>query len=221
MGIRRCKKINVISSGSGERLFDRLYALRGFDNLMSDFARNDPHLPRLIQMLQDHEMKIIQRYIPLKPDIISFHTDIGTQDRLMISPRQFRKNIKPMFLTLFQACRKAGIHVSLSSDGYLLDIVDDLVECGVSTHDPQFRANTLEGIAKFYKGKMAINLDLDRQAFPFYTPEQLKKMIKNSVESLNSPTGGLMMFASISDDVPLENIKAICEGFEEFCIPKK
>jgi len=222
MNIRWAKKNNVVAGGGAERLFDRIYALRGFDNLMHDFAINDPRLPKLIQMLQDHEMKIINRFIPMKPDIIYFHTDIGTQDRLMISPRQFRKFIKPMFMTLFQACRKAGIHVYLSSDGYLLDIVDDLIECGVSVHDPQFRANTLEGIAKYYKGKMCIDLDLDRQAFPFATPDQLKKMVKNSVDMLNLPTGGLMMKTEISDvNVPLENIQAICEAYQEFCFPKK
>jgi hypothetical protein len=222
MGIKWAKRNGVVSHGNAERLFDRLYALRGFDNLMADFARNEPNLPRLIQMLQDHEMKIINRFKPLKPDMIYFHTDIGTQDRLMISPRQFRKYIKPMFMTLFQACRKEGMHVYLSSDGYLLDIVDDLIECGVSVHDPQFRANTLEGITKHYKGKLCIDLDLDRQAFPFESPEGLKKMIRDSVEQLNSPTGGLMMKAEISDvNVPLENIEAICQAYEEYCFPKQ
>ena len=161
------KKNNLVASGNAKRLFDRLYTLRGFDNLMGDFGKNNPNLPRLIQMLQDHEMRIINRYQTFKPDIIYFHTDIGTQDRLMISPRQFRKHIKPMFMTLFQACRKAGIHVYLSSDGYLLDIVDDVIECGVSIHDPQFRANSLERIRTKYKGRLCVDLDLDRQAFPF------------------------------------------------------
>jgi hypothetical protein len=43
-------------------------------------------------------------------------------------------------------CRAAGAHALLSSDGYMLDIVDDLIECGVSCHDPQVSANGLEGI---------------------------------------------------------------------------
>jgi hypothetical protein len=221
-GCNWARKNGVVAGGNAERLFDRMYALRGFDQLMRDFAANDPHLPQLIQMLQTHEMRIIKRFAAFQPDIIYFHTDIGTQDRLMISPKQFRKFIKPMFMTLFQACRKAGMHVYLSSDGYLLDIVDDLIECGVSVHDPQFRANGLEGIAKQYKGKMCIDLDLDRQAFPFASPDQLRTMIKDSVEMLGSPAGGLMMKAEISDvNVPLENIEAICLAFEEFCIMKR
>jgi hypothetical protein len=136
----------------------------------------------------------------------------------MISPGKFRKYIKPMFKKLFRKCRNAGTHVALSSDGCMLEIVDDLVECGVSTHDPQLRANTLDGIARVYKGKMCINLDMDRQMFPFCSPEDIRRQVKESVEKLNSKEGGLMIFGSIyGADVPLENIEAICTAFEEFC----
>ena len=56
----------------------------------------------------------------------------------------------------------------------LLAIVDDLIECGVSMHDPQLRANTLEGIVLSYRGKLCAAIDLDRQGFPFLTPAQLR-----------------------------------------------
>ncbi|MHA1791271.1 MAG: uroporphyrinogen decarboxylase family protein [Promethearchaeota archaeon] len=213
------KRAGYLVSGSAERLFDRLYFLRGFDNLMQDFAMNHPLLPKLVKKLEDHEMKLVKAWLKVGVDIVGFHTDIGMQDRLIISPRQFRKYIKPMFKTLFQACRAGGAHVYLSSDGYLLDIVDDLVECGVSVHDPQLRANTLEGIKRAYKGKMCVDLDLDRQSFPFDSPGELKEQVAKSVELLSAPEGGLMMKAEISDpNVPLKNIKALLDSFMEHCI---
>ena len=185
---------------------------------MSDFARKNPNLERLVEKFTQHELVLTRKWLTTKPDQINYHTDIGTQDRLMISPRQFRQYIKPMFKTLFQECRKHGSHVYLSSDGYLLDIVDDLIECGVSIHDPQERANGIDGIKRVYKGKMCIDLDLDRQAFPFSTPEQINKQIGHAVDELNAKEGGFMMKAEIADpNIPLENIKAICEAFEEYC----
>ncbi|MHA1679575.1 MAG: hypothetical protein ACTSUE_01115 [Promethearchaeota archaeon] len=220
----------LMRSAGGGRLFDRLYFLRGFDNLMSDIARDHPRLPELVKMLQDIRMAQLDQYFDIVHehpeehfiDIVSFHTDIGMQDRLMISPRKFRKYIKPLFTTLFQRCREEGAHVYLSSDGHLLSIVDDLIECGVSVHDPQERANTIPGIKKAYKGKLCVDLDLDRQAFPFATPEQLDRQIKRAVDELNGPNGGLMMKAEISDDnTPLANIEAICIAFEKYCIPRK
>ena len=58
---------------------------------MKDIARNDPHLPILIQRLTDHELFLVRKYIDIGVDQMNFHTDIGTQDRLMMSPRQFQK----------------------------------------------------------------------------------------------------------------------------------
>jgi len=220
--IEECKKKGLLTYGDGERLFDRLYFLRGFENLMIDFATDAPQLPRLIEMLLDYEMKLVNKWLEIGVDVISFHTDIGTQKGLMISPAKFRRYIKPMFKKLFTTCREAGTHVSLSSDGCLLEIIDDLIECGVSLHDPQLRANTLDGIVKVYKGKMCVNLDLDRQMFPFCKPEDIKRQVKEVVEKLYSPEGGLMLLGGIfGGDVSLKNIEALCEAMEEYCLKKK
>lgn len=211
------KQRDELTWGDGERLFDRLYFLRGWENLMLDFASDDPHLPRLIDMLTEYEVNLISRWLEVGVDAMGFHTDIGTQKALMISPARFRKYIKPMFERLFQTCRQAGVHVTLSSDGRLLEIVDDLVECGVSVHDPQLRANTIDGIAAAYKGKLCASVDLDRQMFPFCKPDDIQRQVEEVVEKVGSPDGGLMLQAAIyGADVPLENIEALCSAMEEF-----
>ena len=213
------KSKGQLTWGDGERLFDRLYFLRGFSNLMLDFAYQPPELSQLIAILEAYEMQLISLWLELGVDLISFHTDFGTQVGLMISPTHFRKYIKPMFKHLFQTIRSAGTHVFLSSDGRVLDVVDDLIECGVSVHDPQLRANTLDGIARAYKGKLCADIDLDRQSFPFLTPAEIRQQIKDVVKVMGEPEGGLMLLASIyGGDVPLNNIQAICEAMEDFCL---
>jgi len=209
-----------LTVGDGERLFDRMYFLRGFENLMMDFATDDPHLPRLVEMLTNHELALVNKWLEIGVDAVGFHTDIGTQNALMISPAKFRRYIKPMFMEVFQTCRRAGAHVCLSSDGHLLEIVDDLIECGVSMHDPQLRANTLEGIVRAYKGRVCTTVDLDRQSFPFATPAELREQIRNVVDAMGAPEGGLMLSAGVwGSDVPLANIQAICAAVEEYCYP--
>jgi len=215
------RREDLLTWGDGEELFTRLYYLRGFGNLMIDIYVDDPHLPRLIDMLLDYETKLVKKWLEIGVDIINFHTDIGTQNGLMISPTKFRRYIKPMFKELFTMCKRAGVHVYLSSDGRIVDIVDDLIECGVSLHDPQLRANTLEGIEKAYKGKMCVYVDLDEQMFPFCKPEDIRNMVKKVVERLYLPEGGLMVDAEIfGADVPLENIEAIFQAMQQFCFGK-
>lgn len=216
--MQECRNKGLPVIGDGERLFDRLYLLRGFENLMMDIATDDPHLSRLINMLLEHELALVQKWLEISVDAILFHSDLGTQNGLMINPQKFRKYIKPMFKEIFMLCRDNNVHVLLSSDGNLLEIVDDLIECGVSLHDPQIRANTLAGIEKKYKDRMCIELDLDRQMFPFCKPQDIKNQIEQSIETLNLPQGGLMLCASICGaDVPLENIEALCNCLEKLC----
>ena len=213
------KEAGLLVAGDCERLFDRLYFLRGFDNLMMDIASDDPRLPWLIEMLTEYELRLVDMWLDLDADFMRFHTDIGTQRSLMISPAKFRRYIKPMFSTIFQRCRRAGKPVYLSSDGHLLEIVDDLIECGVSVHTPQLRANTLDGIERAYRGKMCAEVDLDRQSFPFLSPAELRAQAKEVVERMAAPEGGLMVWAAISAaDVPLRNVETLCEAMEDYCL---
>lgn len=213
------KRRGLLTRGDGERLFDRLYALRGFENLMIDFATDAPQLTQLIKMLLDYEINLVGRWLDLGVDIISFHSDIGTQRGLMINPNKFRRYIKPMLKEIFTLCRSRGTHVYFSSDGCILEIVDDLVECGVSLHDPQLRANTLHRIEEVYKGKICICLDLDRQMFPFCRPSEIREQIRDVVQRLGSPAGGLIVLGVFyGSDIPLQNIEAFCEASEEFCL---
>ena len=218
--IENARAAGHLTGGNGERLFDRLYFLRGFEDLMLDFATDDPHLPRLIDLLTEYELDLVNRWLDIGVDFVGFHTDIGAQTALMISPEDFRRYVKPMFTTLFQTCRQAGAHVCLSSDGHVLEIVDDLIECGISMHDPQLRANTLEGIRRAYKGKVCCTVDLDRQGFPFDSPAHIRDEIREVVDVMSAPEGGLMLSAGVwGADVPLANIEAICTALEECCFP--
>jgi len=214
------KQAGLITYGDGGRLFDRLYFLRGFENLMMDFADDHPKLPLLINLLWEHSLGNAQKWLDIGVDIMSFHTDIGTQQSLMISPEHFRKYLKPMFKDIFQTIRNRGVHVELSSDGNLSSIVDDLIECGISSHDPQYRACSLEGIKTHYYGKpITIKLDLDRQLFPFATPEEIDRHVRESVKALYRPEGGLAVMGHIyGDNVPLENIRALAEALRKYCI---
>ncbi len=53
------KRRGLLTHGGAERLFDRLYFLRGFENLMMDFATHPPELDRLIAKLAAFEHAVV------------------------------------------------------------------------------------------------------------------------------------------------------------------
>jgi len=219
--INELREKGFLTVGYGEDLFTRLYWLRGFNNLCVDMCTDNSNLPKLIDLLWDYEKKLIRKWLDIGVDVMHFHTDMATQQGLMISPAKFRQYLKPMFKDLFMTCRNAGTHVYLSGDGRMVDIVDDLIECGVELHDPQLGANTLEEIEKAYKRKMCAWVDINEQMFPFCKPEDIRNMIRETVERLYLPEGGLMIMCWVGGaEVPLENLEAMCKSVEEFCFGK-
>ena len=192
-------------------LFMRLLYLRGFENLMIDLVTDPLQLRELVQVVLHHNMALVRKWIELGVEVLSAGEDLGGQDRLLMTPKYFRRYLEPCYQRLFGPAREAGCHVHLHSDGHILEIVDDLIQCGVTILNPQVRANTLDGLVEACKGKVCVHLDLDRQLFPFATPVEIREHIEEAVAKLGSPEGGLMLHAECEPDVPLKNIEAICE----------
>ncbi|MGQ9697179.1 MAG: uroporphyrinogen decarboxylase family protein, partial [Armatimonadota bacterium] len=212
--VRKARAEGRLVVGSGDRFFERLHFLRGFEALMIDFAEGSPELSRLIQMVLDYNLTLVRKWLEFGPDVMSFGDDLGTQEAAMVSPSTFCRYLKPGYEAMFRLCREVGVHVRLHSDGHILELVDDLIDAGVTILNPQVRANTLEGLRQRCKGRVCIHLDLDRQLFPFASPTQIEDHIEQAVEILGSPEGGLGLYAEVEPDVPLENIEAICCALE-------
>ncbi len=199
-------------------MFMRLYYLRGFEELMIDFAEEPPELQMLIDLVLEHNMRELEIILSKQQGrrIIHFGDDLGMQHALPISPEKWRKYLKPCYMRLYSRCREAGHYVYMHSDGHMTEIIPDLIECGVDVINPQIRANGLENIARLCKGKVCVNLDLDRQMFPFCTPQDIDDHVRVAVETLGAPEGGLWLYAAPCENTPLENIEAICASMERY-----
>jgi hypothetical protein len=196
-------------------MYMRLYYVRGYENFMVDVAKNEPRLQALIERILSFNARVVQKWVEIGVNYFDFRDDLGIQKGLPISPESWRRYIKPSFAHLFGLCRDQDVYVALHTDGHILDIIPDLIECGVQLLNPQVRPNTLEGLADRCKGKVALKLDLDRQLFPFATPQQLRGHIHQAVDTLALPEGGLMLLAELNYDVPLENIESILSTLDE------
>jgi len=197
--------------------FMRLFYLRGFENLMLDIATGDSHLPRLCEMLLEHNQTIVWQWLDMGVDIMEFADDLGMQNRSVLSQQQFHRWITPAYKSLMEPCRRAGLHVGLHSDGYIMNLMDEFVEAGVTIINPQDLVNGIDNLACEVKGRMCIRLDIDRQKIvPFGTRKEIHDLIEEEVRKLGSPQGGLEMIAGIYPPTPAENVDALCEAMEKF-----
>lgn len=199
-------------------MYLRLGDLRGFAELMMDFAEEAPELQMLIDIVLDYNMKNLEVLLERHQGagMLGFGDDLGMQNGLAMGPAKWRKYLKPCFAKLYGRCHEEGHSVHMHTDGCIYEIIPDLVECGVNAVNAQIRANGLDNLAAVCKGKVCVNLDLDRQLFPFCKAEDLDGHVREAVEKLGSPEGGLWLSAECGPDVPLENIDAICTALEKY-----
>jgi hypothetical protein len=196
-------------------MFLRLSYLRGYDEIMLDFAEEPPELQRLIDMVLEYNLGELRRTLADPPALMHFGDDLGMQNALPISPEKWRKYLKPCYARMYGMCQEAGVGVYMHSDGHIIPIIQDLIECGVNVINPQVRANGLDRLAAQCKNKVCVDLDLDRQMFPFCTPDDIAAHVREAVEKLGSPQGGLWLSAEVGPDVPIANIEAICQALEQ------
>ena len=197
--------------------FLRLSYLRGYEELLLDMADGEKRLRQLIEMVEEFSIGIVQRYVNLGVAMMRYPEDLGMQLGPMVSPKHFRTYIKPIYERLMAPANNAGCVVHMHSDGDIRDLVDDLVVSGVDALNLQDLVNGIDWIASNLKGRVCIDLDIDRQQITrFGSPEQIDNLIRQEVQKLGSPEGGLMMIYGLYPGVPLENIKAIMDAMERY-----
>ncbi len=200
-------------------MFLRLTDLRGFEEMMVDFAEEPPELQMLIDTVLQYNLRQAELRLgglPESGEIIYFGDDLGMQTSLPISPKKWRKYLKPCYQQIYRPFVEAGHYVYMHTDGHILEIIPDLIDAGVKVINPQIRANGLDELVRVCKGKVCVDLDLDRQFFPFATPAELDHHVREAVEKLGSRQGGLWLKAELNYEVPLENIEAVCKALETY-----
>ena len=198
-------------------LYLELTYLRGFENFMTDLAGEKPELYELRDMVVSFWVEVVKRWVDLGADVISFGDDLGHQNALPISPAAWRKFLKPAFGRIFEPCREAGLEIYLHTDGWILDIIPDLLEVGVTILNPQDLVNGLDNLKKLVGGRACIDLDIDRQNITvFGTGQQIDEHILRCIKSLGSPGGRLMLKYGAYPGTPIENIAQVARSMEKY-----
>ena len=195
--------------------FLRLSYLRGYENFLLDMADGEKRLWQLIEIVESFSAEIVQCYLDCGVAMMRYPEDLGMQFGPMLSPEQFRTYIKPIYEHLMAPVRKTGCMVHMHSDGDIRALAGDLIISGVDALNLQDLVNGIDWIAANLKGRLCIDLDIDRQQITcFGNPEQIEELIRREVQMLGSPEGGLMMIYGLYPGVPLENVKAIADAME-------
>lgn len=219
--------INTLKNADGRyklgcwwRIFhERLWSIRGMENLMMDYYDNMDGLKQICRKIIDFYKVIIDKYKEAGCDGIFTSDDLGHQKGPMMSPAVFKELYLPCYKELIGYAHEKGMHFFLHSCGDNTLLMDYLIEAGLDVFHPvQKGCMDMEQTARRFGDQITFLAGVDVQhLLPTGTTEEVHQEIAQMKKIFSGSNGGLLlaMGNGIMPDTPLENIKA---AFEEMCI---
>jgi uroporphyrinogen decarboxylase len=156
-------------------------------------------------------------------DVVTYADDYGSQASQIISPRMFRRLLKPRVQQVFELQARLAPHAYrfFHSDGNVRPLLPDMIEIGVQILNPiHIRAAGMEPAAlkrDFGRDLVFWGGGVDTQGvLPNGTAQEVKEDVRRNVAAL-APGGGYVFntIHNIQADVPATNVLAMVEALRE------
>ncbi len=178
----------------GISLYERIHFIRGLENTWMDIYLEPANLKMLIALLVDMNLKAIEHYKMLGADGYMFCDDWGLQDKLMIDPEKWREFWKPAYAKVYKAAHDAGMLTFLHSCGYIVEILDDLIDAGLDVIQMDQQQNMgLELLSERFSGRITFWCPVDIQNMMCRgSLEDIRVYAREMFKKLSTPAGGFI-----------------------------
>lgn len=159
--------------------FERMQFLRGPEQLYLDLACLEPEVYLLRDMVHEYFMRQMSLWVKTDVDAVHIADDWGAQQSLLISPVLWRSFFKPLYKDYCDLAHAHGKFVLMHSDGYIADIIPDLIEIGVNAVNAQLFCMPIEELAEKYAGRICFWGEIDRQRLlTSGTPQEVRAAVR-------------------------------------------
>ncbi len=198
--------------------------LRGMEQALEDVVAN----PGIAEAILDHifqiHYEVIDRTLKAAPglvDIVYVAEDLGTQESLLMSPRSFRRHLKPRMLKMAEMVHSHGVKVFHHDDGAIRPLIPELIELGIDILNPiQWRCRGMEreGLARDFGPKLVFHGGVDNQhTMPFGSPEDVRREVADNIRIFSACRGYVVAPChNLQANTPTANIVALYDAVEEF-----
>ena len=179
-----------VLAGTCPRPFERLQFLRGTENLYLDLARPQQAFRDFLLKLHDFYVEELTLWAQTDVDALMFMDDWGSQQALLISPDSWRDLFKPLYAEYIDIAHRHGKHAFMHSDGYITDILPDLIEIGLDVLNSQVFCMNVEELGSRFGGRICFWGEMDRQQLlPRATTEEIARATRRLVAAFHRDGG--------------------------------
>ncbi len=204
---------------SGVSPFEQIELLRGLDIWLLDMAAQPDFaqvlLRKVTDRMRDSVIQLLEEageYI----DVLVMGDDLGSQSAPLISPKMYRRLLKPYHAELVAAIKsRTKAKIFYHSDGNIYPLIGDLIEVGIDLLNPvQVSAKDMGDTARLkreFGNRLSFCGAVDTQTvLPSGTPDDVRREVRRRIKDL-APGGGYILASvhCIQPDVSLENVFAM------------
>jgi len=201
--------------GSYVRPFERFQFIRTMEQAFIDLVEKPPELFELLDRIHRHYLKEVELWAATEVDAISLMDDWGTQQGLIVSPDVFRQIFLPMYKDYAAIARHHGKYLFMHSDGFIMDIMPDLINAGVDALNAQIFCMGVKELGDMYRGKITFWGEIDRQnLLPRGTHQDIQRAVHEVWRALYRD-GGVIGQCEFGLEAKPENVFTVYETWDE------
>lgn len=198
-------------------IFETAWALRGLEQLLTDFIEDPDLADAILDIPYRYHLAAAETLVRMGVDMIWLGDDVGHQQGMFISPRHWRRFLKPRMAHIIERLKSInpGVKVAYHTDGCVYAIIPELIEIGIDVLNPiQPAAMDPVLVKREYGSDLCFWGSVDEQhTLPFGSPDDVRREVVDRIATLGAG-GGLILAPThhVQLDTPLENFWAMVEA---------
>ena len=179
----RDNHILMVACFSG--LFELSHYLMGFEDALMNYLAKPEAMTELLTVLADYKIEYMKLLMDhLKPDMVHFHDDWGNKRSLFMSPKTWRKMLKPHYEKIYGYIKSQGVLIQHHADCVCAPIVEDMVELGIDIWQGIIPQNNIEEVQKVVNGRMALQGGIDGATLDFaeWKEENVRREVRRACD---------------------------------------
>lgn len=197
-------------------IFETAWALRGLEQLMIDMLMDPDVAGHILDIPYRYHLTAAKKLVEMGVDMIWTGDDVGSQDKMLISPRMWRQYLKPRMASFVAALKAINpdLKVAYHTDGNVMPIIPELIEIGIDVLNPVQPAsmNPAE-VNRQFGDRLSFWGTIDEQrTLPFGSPGQVESEVVDRLATVGRK-GGLILAPThhVQLDTPMENFWAMVD----------
>ena len=198
-------------------VFEAAWALRGLEQLLTDFIEDPDLADAILEIPYRFHLAAAETLARMGVDMIWLGDDVGQQRGMLMSPRHWRRFLKPRMAHIIESVKAVNpaLKVAYHTDGCVYAILPELVEIGLDVLNPiQPAAMDPVRLKREYGKDLCLWGSIDEQyTLPFGSPDDVRREVLERVSTLGY-AGGLILAPThhLQLDTPLENLWALVDA---------